>query len=215
MSRGFIKKWFQRWSTFDSASSLIGYAWTAIASVMGLTVAGIVAWATTTLGWYWSTLGLAGAAAAFLITLLVLAFFMNAIARFLRAWRGQPEGQVQSQCFLSNAIIVGGEKAKVEGEKDRPPEFRALPAENGRNVTFHIEYSFSFGGIGRSNQWTRPSSVLAHELSRFSRGEEINFPLVSQCEVHDKLRWRFGPPRHDDLPNQPRDLLNLGTCFRG
>jgi len=169
----------------------------------------MVAWATSTLDWYWATLGRAGVAAAFLVTLLVLTLFMVAAARLVGAWRGPSGNQTnEARSFLSNAIVVAG-------QGDKLPEFRGRFVENGRDATFYVEYSSSRGGMGRSVQWTDLRKVPVCERSRFSRGEEIDFPLVTQCEVEGKPRWRFGPPRRDDLPNRPSDLLNPDTPFKG
>src|SRR4051794_28573017 len=150
-----LKAWFRRWSDFDSATSLVGYIGTGITAATGLTIAGVAAWAASTLDWYWAKFQWLGVALVFLTAWLVLSLGLFLIAHAVRVWKKAGSTIIQP----GNRILK--DAAVVDGSENRPPEFRGRFAENGRNAAFYIEYSFARGGIGASNRWTQPRKVLA------------------------------------------------------
>src|SRR5438105_482368 len=111
--------WWQRWlarvQVADSAWTAARWATWIFLSITGLTgaavIAAVIAWASTTWEWYWSTLNWAGAAIAFLIALPVLAASFLLVGLGVSAWRGHrspaptPKGPPSSQDYKDAEVL--------------------------------------------------------------------------------------------------------------
>src|SRR6266700_4071196 len=77
----------ERWRKVDGILRAGGWAWIIFCWITGLTGAAVIAWASTTWSWYWTTFSWAGVAGAFLFALMVLtvSFFLTGLA--VRAFR--------------------------------------------------------------------------------------------------------------------------------
>lgn len=64
----------------SQAGTAADWIWRVLVLVFGVTVSGLVAWASTTWEWYWSSLNWAGAAIAFLAAYIILAVASLALA---------------------------------------------------------------------------------------------------------------------------------------
>jgi hypothetical protein len=77
----------ERWRKIDGMLRAGGWAWVAFCWVTGLTGAAVVAWASSTWIWFWTTFNWFGVAAAFLTALLILSISFLLIGLAVRALR--------------------------------------------------------------------------------------------------------------------------------
>ena len=98
----------------SAAGNVADWVWRGLVLVFGLTTAGVIAWASTTWAWYWTTFHWAGAAIAFLVSyvLIATATLLLAIASsYLRRGVGpdlasQDDGPLT--WFYHNLSLEGG-----------------------------------------------------------------------------------------------------------
>jgi hypothetical protein len=146
MAVDWLKRWFGRWSNFDSATSLAGYILLGFTALTGLTVAGMVAWATSTYDWYWSTFQWAGIAAAFLLAWLVLSVGFFLFAHAVRAWRCD-SNRPSAPSALEREAASGGSESQSKRTCSLVSGIRLSRAED---VTSRWFLSFQAGRpIGR------------------------------------------------------------------
>jgi hypothetical protein len=63
---------YNRAKSLDATYSLVGWVWLLFLAITGLSGAAVMAWASSTWSWYWTTFSWAGVAFAFIIAWLVL-----------------------------------------------------------------------------------------------------------------------------------------------
>ncbi len=98
----------------SEAGNVADWTWRCLVLVFGLTTAGVIAWASTTWTWYWTTFDWAGAAIAFLVAyvLIAIATLIYAVASsYLRRGVGpvsasQDDGPLT--WFYYNLSLEGG-----------------------------------------------------------------------------------------------------------
>ena len=109
---------------------------------------------------------------------------------------------------LQHAIVVAG-------DGNRPPEFRARFAVNGKDGIFYLEQSMAVGGIGTSGMWTLPRKIEVARQDRFAPGITIDFPIFGRFEHDREGTMYFFGSRLDLVEGYPRDSLNPLSHYQG
>ncbi|TWB86823.1 hypothetical protein FBZ93_1264 [Bradyrhizobium macuxiense] len=125
--------------------SLGSWAWWVISAITGLTAAAVIAWASTTWDWYWSTFHMAGAAIAFLTAWVLLAVGFLLLGIAVRVWRAeQAPVQVDSPKIpqLNGPALASDDKIPPPTVTQSPPtlavglyvgEIRVMLDDLGKN----------------------------------------------------------------------------------
>ena len=159
----------EQWRKVDGVLRAGGWAWTIFCWVTGLTGAAVVAWASTTWAWYWTTFNWAGVAAAFLCALLIFAvsFLLTGLA--VQAFR-RPENQKRPDGGLGQGDVKIGTPTLTQ----HPPALTASLYVGEIRFTFadlakdrHSEISMRvFNGSGRVVQLSQVSGCIKfHETN--------------------------------------------------
>jgi hypothetical protein len=109
-------------NTFLSLGSWVGWA----ISASGLTGAVLIAWASTTWTWYWSTFSWAGVAIAFLIALLVFAGVALLLSLAFWPWQ-RPAGEKKPNDDLGQGDVVQPSNKSPASEMFGRPTLTQLP----------------------------------------------------------------------------------------
>src|SRR5215207_1956101 len=129
MMPNWFRRWFGRWSAFDSATSLVGYIFQGFLWVGGLAVASIAAAAASTWDWYWSTFKWAGIAAAFLAAWLIMSLGFFLIAHAVTVWRAS--GSSTPNTALQERPPVPGPEPISVSALPAPATSPSAPSEPG------------------------------------------------------------------------------------
>src|SRR5258708_28665999 len=117
MGTTFYSRVIQPLNTFLSLGSWVGWA----ISATGLTGAVLIAWASTTWTWYWSTFNFAGVAIAFLITLLVFAVVALLLSLAFRPWQQPPSEKKPNSDPGQDDVTPPNNKPLKSGDMIRRP----------------------------------------------------------------------------------------------
>ncbi len=119
----FYSRVVQPLNTFLSLGSWVGW----VISGTGLTSAVLIAWASTTWAWYWSTFSWAGVAIAFLIALLVFAVVAFLLSLAFRPWQ-QPASEKKPNGDLGQGDVPALSNKPLEsGDMFGRPALTQLP----------------------------------------------------------------------------------------
>jgi hypothetical protein len=154
---------------FLNLGSWVGWA----LSGTGLTGAVLIAWASTTWDWYWSTLHWAGIAIAFLLALLVFA---------LCAFLFRLTFPSKAPMYLKEAFVYSG-----SSEHSLLPRYWAKLARGFDDASVYVDYQYFIGPA-----WTQPTRITLSKLGKMAREQTIDLVLMSSFEREGNKLWRWG-----------------------
>lgn len=110
--------------------SLGSWVWWAVSAITGLTAAALIAWASTTWVWYWSTFNIAGAAIAFLAAWVLLSAGFLLLGLAVRVWRAedasaQVDPQASQRLQQNNPALASDDKIFLPTVTQSPPSLAA------------------------------------------------------------------------------------------
>ena len=191
-------KWtsfYNRAKSTDSAFSLANWAWRGFVAITGLSGATVLAWASSTWHWYWTTFSWAGVAFAFLVSWVGLATGFFLVGLGVSSWRGGHSGKsnaptgsnTQGRKILKVKFIYAGTSFGCFV----PPSFQATFGADNENLRFFVDEMHYVPALGPIF-WTARRRLLLREVQRVSRDEMISIPLLSQYERDGQKIWRWG-----------------------